>query len=137
MKGFRRFLMQGDVIVVSVGLVVALGFSTLVKAFTDDVVTPLVNAMAGGSTGSLGVGWTLNGQRIQLGALISAVVYFVVFMATVYYFIVVPYRVYMARRGKTVFGEPPATRTCPACLSSDLPAAATKCKYCASDLTGA
>ena len=48
LKGFKNFLMQGDLIIIAVGLVVALGFSTLIKAFTDNVITPLINA-AGGS----------------------------------------------------------------------------------------
>ena len=38
-----------------------------------------------------------------------------------------------ARRGQTVFGDPTPVKTCPACLSSDLPAAASKCKYCGTD----
>jgi large conductance mechanosensitive channel len=137
MKGFKRFLMQGQVVVAAVGLVVALALSTLIKAFTDSIITPLVNAAAGGGPKSSGLGWTLNGQRIELGALVSAVVYFVVFMAVVYGALVVPYRAYMRRRGTVVFGEPPATKTCPYCLSSDLPPAATKCKYCASELAAA
>ena len=48
LKGFRNFLMQGDLIIIAVGLVVALAFSTLIKAFTDSVVTPLINAAGGG-----------------------------------------------------------------------------------------
>ena len=64
MKGFRNFMMQGDLIVISVGLVVALSFSTLIKAFTDNVVTPLVNAMAGGGKDSLGLGWTQPGRDL-------------------------------------------------------------------------
>ncbi|EUA30035.1 large-conductance mechanosensitive channel, MscL family protein [Mycobacterium xenopi 4042] len=43
-KGFKDFLMRGDVITVAVGLVVALAFSNLVKAFTDSVINPLVAA---------------------------------------------------------------------------------------------
>jgi large conductance mechanosensitive channel len=135
LKGFKNFLMQGDLIIIAVGLVVALAFSTLVKAFTDNVITPLINAIAGGGTAGKGIGWTLNGQRINLGAFIGAVIYFVIFMAVIYYLIVVPYRAYMRKRGKTVFGDPPPTKTCPNCLSSDLPAAATKCLHCASELT--
>jgi large conductance mechanosensitive channel len=131
-KGFKNFLLQKDLIVVAVGLVVALGFSTLVKAFTDSIITPLVNALEGGSTGSLGLGWTINGQRIELGSFISAVVYFIVFMAIVYFVLVVPYRATMARRGVTVFGPPAPTKTCPECLSTDLPAEARKCSHCAS-----
>jgi large conductance mechanosensitive channel len=135
-KGFKNFLMQGDLIVIAVGLVVALAFSTLIKAFTDSIITPLVNAIAGGGSAGKGLGWTLNGQRIDLGAFISAIVYFVILMAVIYYVIVVPYRSYMRRRGATVFGTPAPTKTCPNCLS-DIPLAATKCKYCASELPAA
>jgi len=135
MKGFKNFLMQGDLIVIAVGLVVALSFSTLIKAFTDNIITPLINAAAGGGSTSQGLGWTLNGQRIDLGAFISGLVYFVVFMAVIYYLIVVPYRAYMQRRGTSVFGEPAPTKACPQCLSGGLPVAATKCKFCASELT--
>jgi large-conductance mechanosensitive channel len=47
LKGFRNFLMRGDVVVVAVGLVVALAFSNLVKAFTDDIINPLIAAAQG------------------------------------------------------------------------------------------
>jgi large conductance mechanosensitive channel len=136
-KGFKNFLMQGDLIIIAVGLVVALAFSTLIKGFTDSIITPLVNAVAGGGKNGQGLGWTLNGQRINVGAFIGALVYFFIFMAVIYFFLVVPYRAYMARRGRTVFGELPPTKTCPQCLSTDIPVAAIKCKYCASDLTAA
>lgn len=135
MKGFRNFLMQGDLVVIAVGLVVALAFSTLIKSFTDSIITPLVNAAGGGGAAGKGLGWTLNGQRIDLGAFISAIVYFIVFIAVIYFLIVVPYRVYMRKRGKTVFGDPPPTRTCPHCQSADLPVAATRCLHCASEVT--
>jgi len=129
-KGFKNFLMQGDLIVVAVGLVIALAFSTLIKAFTDNVITPLVNAAGGGGVNGLGV--HVKGQLINFGAFVSAVIYFVIFMAVIYFLIVVPYRSYSARRGKTVFGEPAATKSCPECLSDDLPVAARKCRYCGS-----
>jgi len=133
LQGFRKFLMQGDLIVIAVGLVVALAFSTLIKAFTDSIITPLVNGAAGGGTHGKGLGWTLNGQRIDLGAFISAIIYFVIFVAVVYFLIVQPYKHVQARRGQVVFGDPPAVKTCPACLSGDLPAAASKCKYCGTE----
>lgn len=135
-KGFKNFLMQGDLIVIAVGLVVALAFSTLIKAFTDSIITPLVNAIAGGGSAGKGLGWTLNGQRVNLGLFISAIVYFVILMAVIYFVIVVPYRAYMRRQGSTVFGAPAPTKACPNCLS-DIPLAATKCKFCASELPAA
>jgi large conductance mechanosensitive channel len=101
------------------------------------VITPLVNAAGGGGAAGKGLGWTINGQRINLGAFISAIIYFIIFMAVIYFLIVVPYRAYTQRRGSTVFGEPPPTRTCPECKSDDLPADATKCKYCARQLSAA
>jgi len=134
LKGFRNFLMQGDLIVVAVGLVVALAFSTLVLSFTHNIITPLVNAAAGGGSAGKGLGWTLNGQRINIGAFISGIIYFVIFMAVIYFLIVVPYRAYMQRRGKVVFAGPKPTKTCPQCRSDDLPTDATRCKHCASEL---
>jgi large conductance mechanosensitive channel len=56
-------------------------------------------------------------------------------VAVIYFLIVVPYRAYMRKRGKNVFGEPAPTKTCPFCGSDDLPVDATKCLHCASELT--
>jgi large conductance mechanosensitive channel len=135
LRGFKNFLMQGDLIVIAVGLVIALAFSTLIKAFTDNVITPLVNAAGGGK--GVGLGVHVNGQLLNFGAFISAVIYFVIFMAVIYFVIVVPYRAYAARRGVTVFGDPAPVKTCPECLSEDVPLAATRCKYCGTSLGGA
>ena len=135
LQGFKNFLMQGDVIVAAIGLAIALAFSTLVKAFTDNVITPLVNAA--GSGGTTGLGVHVNGQLVDFGAVISAIIYFAIFMAVVYFLIVVPYRAYEARLGNTVFGLAAPTQTCPDCLSDDLPVKATKCRYCTSPLTPA
>ena len=135
LRGFKNFLMQGDLIVIAVGLVVALAFSTLIKAFTDSIITPLINAIAGGGAGGKGIGWTLNGQRINLGVFIGALIYFIIFVAVVYYLIVVPYRAYMRKRGKTVFGDPPPTKTCPYCKAGDLPVEATVCLHCTRELS--
>jgi large conductance mechanosensitive channel len=134
MRGFRNFLMRGDVIVVAVGLVVALAFSALITAFTSDIINPLVQSLKAGKAG-LGVEIRSGNAKtlVDFGSLISAVVNFVIFMAVVYFIIVVPYRAVQARRGQVVFGDPPPVKTCPYCLSGDLPAAASKCKYCGAD----
>jgi large conductance mechanosensitive channel len=138
LKSFRRFLMHGDVVVVAVGLVVALAFSNLVKAFTDNIINPLIAAAQGGVK-SPGLGWQLisgggDGTYLNLGAFISAIIYFIIFMAVVYFLIVMPYKTIMARVGRVVFGDPPPTKTCPACLSDDLNPAAIKCKHCGADI---
>jgi large conductance mechanosensitive channel len=135
MRGFKNFLMRGDVIVVAVGLVIALAFSGVITAFTANIINPIV-AAAGGKTGN-GLGFYVSDHNtktfVNVGAFITAILNFVIFMAVVYFVIVVPYKHVQARRGQVVFGDPPAVKTCPACLSSDLPAAASKCKYCGTD----
>ncbi len=135
LKGFKTFLLQGDLIIVAVGLVVALAFSGLISAFTTNIINPIL-ALATGGKGP-GLGWFLKDGAestfLNLGAFIAAVIYFIIFVAVVYFLIVVPYRSMMARRGKTVFGPPAPVKTCPACLSADIPEEATKCKYCGTD----
>jgi large conductance mechanosensitive channel len=133
LQGFKNFVLQGDIVIIAVGLVIALAFSTLIKAFTDNIITPLVNAI--GSGGATGLGFHVNGQLVNVGAFIAAVIYFVIFMLVIYFLIVVPYRASQRRRGVTVFGDPPPAQTCPACLSEGLPVAATKCRYCGTALS--
>jgi large conductance mechanosensitive channel len=111
LEGFKNFLMQGDVVIVA---------------------NPLVQAAGGG--GSTGLGFHVNGQLVNIGAFISALIYFVIFMLVIYFVIIVPYRAIQKRRGVTVFGDPPPAQTCPACLSEGLPIAATKCRYCGTGL---
>jgi large conductance mechanosensitive channel len=135
MKGFKNFLMRGDVIVIAVGLVVALAFSGLITAFTNDIIDPIIQSFVPGKNG-LGVEIRAGNAKtlIDFGAFISAIIYFVVFVAVVYFLIVVPYKAVQARRGQVVFGDPAPVKTCPYCLSGDLPVAATKCMYCCSEL---
>ena len=134
MRGFKNFLMRGDVIVVAVGLVVALAFSMLITAFTTYIINPIIASFSSGKVG-LGVEIRSGNAKtlVDFGSFISAIIYFVIFIAAVYFLIVVPYKHVQARRGQVVFGDPSPVKTCPACLSSDLPAAASKCKYCGTD----
>lgn len=136
MRGFKNFLLRGDVIVIAVGLVVALAFSMLIAAFTSDIINPIVTRLQGGK--SIGLGVQLGSDHnpktfVDFGSFISSIIYFVIFIAVVYFVIVVPYKHVQASRGQTVFGDPSPVKTCPFCLSSDLPAAASKCKYCGSE----
>jgi large conductance mechanosensitive channel len=134
MRGFKNFLLRGDVIVIAVGLVVALAFSMLITAFTTYIINPIIASFTGSKVG-LGVELRSGNAKtiVDFGSFISAIIYFVIFIAVVYFLIVVPYKHVQARRGQVVFGDPAPVKTCPACLSSDLPAAASKCKYCGTE----
>jgi large conductance mechanosensitive channel len=135
MKGFKNFLMRGSVVEVAVALVIALAFAALIAAFTKTIISPILAAI--GPSGSLGLGWQIRSSNpntfIDIGGLITAIITFVVFIAVIYFVIVVPYKAVQARRGVTAFGDPAPAKTCPACLSDDLPVAASKCKYCCTD----
>jgi large conductance mechanosensitive channel len=133
--GFKNFLMRGDIIVVAVGLAVALAFSALIASFTSNIINPLVARAQGSHSAGLGVQIGSGGKAtfVNFGGVISSIIYFIVFMLVVYYLIIVPYRKISARRGVTVFGPPAPVKTCPACLSADLPAEARKCRYCGTD----
>ncbi len=135
-KGFKNFLMQGNVVVIAIGLVVALAFSMLITAFTTSIIDPIISRIQGKHSLGLGVQLGQPGNTatfVNIGALISAIIYFVIFIAVVYFLIVVPYKTVQARRGITVFGDPPPAKTCPACLSDDLALGALKCKYCGTE----
>jgi large conductance mechanosensitive channel len=124
------------VVVVAIGLIVALAFSTVISAFTANIINPPITRAQGKHPVGLGIqlGSANNTSTfLNFGAFISAVIYFLILMAVVYFVIAVPYKMISARRGVVVFGEPAPAKICPACLSDDLPVAASKCKYCGTD----
>ena len=134
--GFKNFLMRGDIVTVAVGLAVALAFSALIASFTANIINPIVSRAQGGHAIGLGVQLGNDNNKatfLNFGGLIASIIYFIVFALVVYFVIVVPYRRAQARRGITVFGPQAPVKTCPYCLSADLPAEASKCKYCATD----
>jgi large conductance mechanosensitive channel len=136
LRSFKNFLLRGDIVTIAIGLIIALAFSTLIAAFTTNVITPLINRAEGSHPVALGVQLGKAGNVstfMNFGAFVSAIVYFLIFMLVVYFLIVLPFKAFQARRGVVVFGDPPPAKTCPACLSADLPAAATKCKYCGTE----
>ena len=113
MRGFRNFLLRGDVIVVAIGLVVALAFSALITSFTTNIINPIVQSFTGSK---VGLGFQIRSGNpktvVDIGAFISAIIYFAIFMAAVYCIIVVPYKAIQARRGQTVFGDQIGRASC-------------------------
>ena len=137
LQGFKNFLLRGDVVVIAIGLIVATAFSNLIKSFSTNVINPIIASVQGSPSGD-GLGFDIrsgNGATfVNVGMFISDIIYFVIFMAVVYFVIVQPYKAISARRGVVVFGPPSPVKTCPACLSDDLAPAATRCKYCGSEV---
>ena len=129
MRGFKAFLLRGNVVDLAVGVVIGVAFGAVVTAFVKDLVTPLVAALFGKPDFS-SLTFTINHSRFLYGDFINAVVAFVVVAAVIYFFVVVPFTALIARSRK----EPPAdptTKKCTECLS-EIPKDARRCAFCTS-----
>ena len=127
LKEFKQFLLRGNVVDLAVGVVIGAAFGTLVTALVSDLLTPLIAAVAKvPDFGSLA--FTLNGSKFMYGHLVNAVFSFLLVASAVFFFVVKPMNVLIARSHR---GESPAsaTKICPECLS-EIPRAAKRCKFC-------
>ena len=132
LKGFRQFLLRGNVIDLAVAVVIGGAFGAVVAALVKDLLTPLIAAVVGQPDFSA-ITLTINGSQFLIGDFINALLSFVLISAAVYFFVVVPVNALAARRAR---GEPPAdptTKKCPDCLS-EVPIAARRCAFCTSAL---
>lgn len=111
-KGFRDFLLRGNVVDLAVGIAIGVAFTTLVKTFGDNFINPLVAAM-GGKGAANGLGFhVLSGNQatfINIGAIINALIIFVVTMAVIYFAVVVPMTKVMDRINAGKIPEESAT----------------------------
>lgn len=101
LKGFRDFLLRGNVIDLAVAVVIGAAFTAIVTAFTSNIIQPLINAI--GST-DVGLGFHIrsgdDATFVDLGSLITAAINFIIIAAVVYFVIVLPSQKLMARFGK-------------------------------------
>ena len=125
MKGFRTFLMRGNVVDLAVGVVIGAAFGAVVTAFVKDLLTPLIAALVGKPDFS-NLSFTVNNSKFLFGDFINAVVSFVLIGAAVYYFVVLPVNALMARARRGEVPPDPTTRKCPECLS-EIPIDARRC----------
>jgi len=105
-KGFKDFLLRGNVVDLAVAVVIGTAFTMLVSAFTASFIDQLLGIIGGG--GPSGMSFTVDGQRFAVGAFITAVITFVITAAVVYLFIVAPMKHLQERRAAGVEPEPEA-----------------------------
>lgn len=106
LKGFKDFILRGNVVELAVAVVIGAAFTTLVTAFTASVLQPLINAATGPGIGGFGIPLVAGKDNtyIDLAAVASAVVNFVLVAAIVYFVIVYPMKALEQRRRR---GEEP------------------------------
>lgn len=90
MKGFKDFVMQGNVIDLAVGVVIGGAFTALIGAFVDNLIQPVINVFGGGNVNGLAFKITNDATLVDIGAILSAVIAFLITAAVVYFVFVLP-----------------------------------------------
>jgi large conductance mechanosensitive channel len=142
-KGFRDFILRGNVVDLAVAVIIGAAFGAITSAMTADIITPFISALFGVPNfnnlvlhvpvlhhvppppSPLPANYVPPGE-IHYGTFLNAAINFFIVAAVIYFCIVMPVHKLLERL------EGPAevtTKPCPQCLS-DIPLAATRCKFC-------
>jgi large conductance mechanosensitive channel len=131
LKGFKQFILQGNVVDLAVGVVIGVAFGSVVTALVKDIITPIIGVF-GGTPDFSAFSFTINHSKFLVGDFINALLSFVIVSAVIYFFVVIPMNKLMAatRKEKPV---DPTTKKCSECLSI-IPIDAKRCAFCTSVL---
>jgi large conductance mechanosensitive channel len=130
LKGFRDFILRGNVVDLAVAVIIGTAFGAVVTSLTKDIIMQFVAATVHTPDFS-GLAVGVHGTPIKYGSFLNTVINFVIIAAVIYFFVVVPLNYLLAKvKGPAA----PANKTCPQCLS-EVPVAATRCKFCTQPLT--
>jgi large conductance mechanosensitive channel len=127
-KEFKQFLLRGNVVDLAVGVMIGAAFSAVVSTLVADLLTPFAAAIAQVPDFS-GLSFTLNGSVITYGKVLNALISFVLVATAIFFFIVKPMNLLIARTRRE---DPidPTTKKCPECMT-EVPLAARRCAACA------
>jgi large conductance mechanosensitive channel len=130
-KGFRDFILRGNVMDLAVAVIIGVAFTGIVTALTEKIINPLLGAIIGKPNFGYLVGH-VNGGEIRYGDFFTAIVNFLLIAAVVYFFLVLPTQYLLKKFHPTPAA--PVTKACPQCLS-DIPVEAKRCKFCTQPVT--
>jgi len=129
LKGFKQFVLKGNVIDLAVGVIMGTAFGAVVSSLVKGVITPLIGAFGGQPDLSF-ISFTINNSKFLLGDFLNALISFLINALVVYFFIVVPINKLTVLTKKEKPADP-KSKTCPECLS-DIPLKAKRCAFCTS-----
>jgi large conductance mechanosensitive channel len=127
LKGFRDFVLRGNVMDLAVAVIIGAAFTAIVTSLTANIINPLLGAFIGKPNFDYLVGH-VNGAEVKYGSFLTSVVNFLILAAVIYFILVVPTQ-YLLKRFNPQKAEPPTTKACPQCLG-DIPLNATRCMHC-------
>ncbi len=106
LKGFKDFIMRGNVVDLAIAVVIGAAFSAVVNALVKDIITPIIAAI-GGQPDFSRLTFTINDSTFQYGDFINTVISFLIVAAAIYFLIVAPLnRIAEARAARLVKGDP-------------------------------
>jgi large conductance mechanosensitive channel len=126
-KGFRDFILRGNVMDLAVAVIIGAAFTSIVTALTTNIINPLLGAIIGKPNFDYLIAH-IHGGEIKYGTFLTAIINFLLIASVVYFFMVLPTQYLMKKFNPPAPAEP-STKTCPECLS-EIPLAATRCKFC-------
>jgi large conductance mechanosensitive channel len=132
MNGFKKFLMQGNVIDLAIAVVVGAAFNGIVQSFVADLLTPLISAF-GGLPDFSSLRITVGESNFMYGKFLNAVLSFLMIAGVIYFLVVKPYTHFKDRTSNKIESM---TRECPECLS-EIPKAACRCAFCSAEIVPA
>jgi large conductance mechanosensitive channel len=127
LKGFKEFIMKGNVVDMAVGVVIGVAFGNVITALVADIITPLIGAF-GGTPDFSGISFTINNSVFMVGNFLNALLSFLTIAAVIYFAVIMPMNK-MAQKLKSGKTEDPTEKACPECLSL-IPVKAKRCKFC-------
>jgi large conductance mechanosensitive channel len=106
-KGFRDFIMRGNVVDLAVAVVIGAAFTGVVNALVADIITPIIAAF-GGKPDFSTLYFTINGSKFFYGDFINAVISFLIIAAAIYFLLVLPLNTLAERRARRLAAGEPA-----------------------------
>lgn len=128
LKGFRDFILRGNVVDLAVAVIIGAAFGAIVTSLVSDIINPLIAATVGQPNFSYVILHVGQG-KVMVGNFIDHLISFLIIASVVYFALVLPINALLARFKKPVPDTPSVTKACPECLS-DIPIAARRCAHC-------
>lgn len=128
LKGFRDFILRGNVVDLAVAVIIGAAFNAIVTSLVSDVINPLIAGTVGQPDFSHVIVHVGKGE-VKIGNFLDHVISFLIVATVVYFCMVLPINALLNRFKKPVPSVPPSLRPCPECLS-DIPMAAKRCSHC-------
>jgi large conductance mechanosensitive channel len=126
LKDFKAFVLRGNVVDLAIAVVIGAAFGAVVQALVKDLITPLISIP--GKANFQDLKFTIRDSVFAYGDFLNVLIAFVTIAAAVFFFVVRPLNMLMARR-RTETDVESETRECPECLSN-IPRGASRCAFC-------